>query len=101
MVKLLMTVLNVHLQFPLSNCFPVGFGTGFTDESENPVIGNHQRSFSKHSAQPIILRTDLNQLIRMFANFWVSVGRFIVFNFLLLKRGFGSNKRWSMVNYNF
>ena len=75
----------------------LGFGTGFTDELEKPVIGNDRRLFSKHSTLPVILKTNLNQLNGMVASF---LGQYILSDFCL-QSCLGSNKRWSMVNCTF
>ena len=51
-------------------------------------------------AQPVILKTDFNQLVGPVAKFWVLFGGTFGPIFAL-NRGFGSNKRWPMVNHNF
>ena len=78
----------------------LGFGTGFTNQSGKPIINNNRRLFSKHLAQLVILKTDLNQFIGMVPKFWVLFGSTFCPLFVL-KRDFGSSKRWPMVNYNF
>ena len=57
--------------------FVVGFETGFTDLSEKPVMGNNRRLFSKHLGQPVILQTDLNQVIEMVQNILGSFRQYI------------------------
>ena len=59
----------------------VGFGTSFTNLSEKPVIGNNRRFFSKQWAQPVILKTHLNQLIGLVPNFSGSFRQCILSNF--------------------
>ena len=49
----------------MRRCVQIRFRTGFTNESENPVVGNNSTLFSKQLAQLLILKTDLNQLIKM------------------------------------
>ena len=83
-----------------SGLLGLGFGTGFTNQSEKPVFGNNRRLFSKPLAQSVILKTDLNQFIGMVPIFWAFFGSTFCPIFAL-NRSFGSNKRWPMVDYNF
>ena len=68
-----------------SNCL-LGFGTGFTKYSEKTVIDNNGRGFSKQLAQPVLLKTDLNQLIGIVATFLRSFRHYILSSFCTKQR---------------
>ena len=60
---------------------PEGFGTGFTNELAKPFMRNDRRLFLKQLAQPVTLKSNLNQFIRMGPNFLGSFRKYILLNF--------------------
>ena len=49
-------------------------------------IGNNRRLFSKQLAQPVLLKPDLNQLIRMVPDFLGSFLRYLLSHFCTKQR---------------
>ena len=78
--------LEVASQAPWHSRVQVGFGTGLPIYPKKLVIGNNRKLFPKQSVQPVILKTDSNQLIKMVAIFWGPFRQYLLSHFCTKRR---------------